>query len=328
MSKPKHHTPWASKDGIVKSIVEVSNGKACGCTCLVCGSALIAAKNGKIRQPHFRHKSVAECTTSPETFLHYAAKEILERNKRMMLPPCRMLVTSKSISFSDGKANYTAKNARENINIEFDSIVSEKKFSDYIPDLIAHFCGKILVIEIVVTHDIDDDKMRKIEASEADAAIRIYLGDLDRATTAQELEQIILTPSWRTTWVMNKKAVAEAARVKQPQVIEFANKQKRLAEERQMKYQADYQEDDMPNPSPSYERTVSPPKVDDKITDADIIDHIAQYSPKIASDMQYLNNLQINRLFWCYRYQIKPAPIWCLDEYIVGIDISEWRVAY
>ncbi len=321
MSKPKYHTPWASQNGIVKNIAEVPNGKACGCTCLVCGSAVIAAKNGKIRQPHFRHKSVAECTTSPETFLHYAAKEILERNKYMILPPCRMLVTSKSISFSNDKYNYCPKNARENLNIKFDSIVSEKKFSDYIPDLIAHFCGKILIIEIVVTHDIDDDKMRKIEASEADAAIRIYLGDLDRATTTEELERIILTPSWRTTWVMNKKAVAEAARVKQPDVIAFAENQKIIAEARRNKWKEE-----------DYVCVFVPSKPDKKadieMTNSDIMNHIKEHSPKIAFEIRHLSLLQIDRLFWCYRHQRKPAPIWCLDEYIVGVDISEWRAAY
>lgn len=317
----KYHTPWASQNGIVKSISDVPNGKACGCTCLVCGSALIAAKNGKIQQPHFRHKSIAECTTSPETYLHYAAKEILERNKRMILPACRMLVTAKNISFSNDKYNYCAKNARTDMDITFDTIASEKKFHDYIPDIIATFCGKILIIEIVVTHDVDSDKMHKIESSAADAAIRIYLGDLDRATTSEQLEQIILNPTWRTTWIMNKKAIAEAAKVKQPEVIAFAENQKIIAEARRNRWK---EEDYVCMYVPSKPEV----KVDIEITDSDIIDHIREHSPKIAFEIRYLSELQINRLFWCYRYQRKPAPLWCLDEYIVGIDISDWRAAY
>jgi competence CoiA-like predicted nuclease len=42
--------------------------------CLGCDNILIAKVNGKIKQPHFAHKSIQEC--NGETYLHRLGKQV------------------------------------------------------------------------------------------------------------------------------------------------------------------------------------------------------------------------------------------------------------
>jgi len=83
------------KDGKVVKVTDVGvgSGLACNCICLDCEAALIAInKVENSQRPHFRHysstisKEITACNASQETAIHYLAKEIIEKNKSIILP--------------------------------------------------------------------------------------------------------------------------------------------------------------------------------------------------------------------------------------------------
>lgn len=77
---------YALKDGNIVSIDEVPSGKECGCVCPACGDELIARK-GQKRMHHFAHRSNEDCEYGYESSLHLAAKDILSRSEKMVIPP-------------------------------------------------------------------------------------------------------------------------------------------------------------------------------------------------------------------------------------------------
>jgi len=79
-------------DGSLRNISEVANGSACGCRCFGCKRPMVAKNdNDPARMAyHFAHRPehmVSDCTTAGETALRIRAKEIIERHRRVMLPP-------------------------------------------------------------------------------------------------------------------------------------------------------------------------------------------------------------------------------------------------
>ena len=77
---------YALKDGNIVSIDDVPSGKECGCVCPACGDELIARK-GQKRMHHFAHRSNEDCEYGYESSLHLAAKDILSRSEKMVIPP-------------------------------------------------------------------------------------------------------------------------------------------------------------------------------------------------------------------------------------------------
>lgn len=65
----------------------VPNGIACKCICPCCGAALVAKNNGETVVPHFAHASGASCNGALESELHLLAKDIIAKDKCVMLPP-------------------------------------------------------------------------------------------------------------------------------------------------------------------------------------------------------------------------------------------------
>ena len=77
---------YALKDGNIVSIDDVPSGKECGCVCPACGDELIARK-GQKRMHHFAHRSNEDCEYGYESSLYLAAKDILSRSEKMVIPP-------------------------------------------------------------------------------------------------------------------------------------------------------------------------------------------------------------------------------------------------
>ena len=76
---------YALKDGIAMSVENVESGLKCGCICPSCGEPLVAKKGTK-RMHHFSHYSGHNCEYGYETSLHLAAKDILSKANRIVLP--------------------------------------------------------------------------------------------------------------------------------------------------------------------------------------------------------------------------------------------------
>ena len=212
---------WAKdKNQIDRHIKDKEVVRGRGYTCIDCGQEMIAKKSDlELKRHHFAHFAVdviykGKCTFSNETYRHEISKDILQILKKIKVPP---LFKSPPSNY-DGKPNklrdsefieahtveiqmqfYETKEGKicwgRNKNFEED----KTKFNLFEPD-VSFFNEKgnpILLIEIVATHDIDKDKLFKIESLGIDTIkVKIPRG------SKEEIENTFLTTD-NTEWVYN-----------------------------------------------------------------------------------------------------------------------------
>lgn len=154
--------------GDIKHASQVSNGKSCGCICVECGEELLAANKGKKQAPHFRHLSESDCKGGPETALHLMAKQILKESSSILIA--------------------------ENRIFDYDESRIEQYLVDgYKPDaqLVAGN-GDYWVVEIVVTHKIEEHNIRRIKEGRINC-LEIDLSRVDREISPSKLRSIVLS---------------------------------------------------------------------------------------------------------------------------------------
>lgn len=86
MVKSQLNLTYALKDGIITSISNVESGLKCGCVCPACDMPLVAKKGEKMMH-HFAHHAGHNCEYGYESSLHLAAKDILSKAKKIVIPP-------------------------------------------------------------------------------------------------------------------------------------------------------------------------------------------------------------------------------------------------
>lgn len=158
-------------NGALISIEEIpleKKGLRCGCICPSCGQPLVA-RLGKKRRRHFSHHQGTACNIehANQTALHMLAKEIIEQERKFKFPGL-------SVSLSDiGWSNIyhlmydtipTSLEYRKATGALCSSVVLEKKVSDIVPDIIVETNGRMCLIEIAVTHFVDEEKQKRIDA--------------------------------------------------------------------------------------------------------------------------------------------------------------------
>ena len=180
-------------------IDNVPNGLECGCICPGCKEKLIAKNDGKIREHHFAHASNKECITGYQTMIHLLAKAIICSNH--ILPGFGI----------------------NNNPIVATQIGCEVRLDDFniVPDIIAiapvplniNYVGVNIgtatkdipfIIEIYVTHKVDEEKAKKIKESGI-PAVEIDLSKSE-ATTADELVKDIYNPK---NWTHINKEIGQ-----------------------------------------------------------------------------------------------------------------------
>lgn len=183
---------YALKDGNIVSIDEVQSGKECGCVCPACGDELIARK-GQKRMHHFAHRSNEDCEYGYESSLHLAAKDILSRSEKMVIPHVYVEFPQ---SGKPKELLYPKK------KIPVDRVELEKRFDDIIPDIVVYSGDKYFFIEIYVTHPIDDEKLKKLKEKNI-STIEIDLSKIKRDISVEELSDILLKTSPQKSWKYN-----------------------------------------------------------------------------------------------------------------------------
>ena len=88
--------------------------------------------------------------------------------------------------------------------IQFDKVYLEKHINDIIPDLIIEFQGKKLLIEIAVTHFIDEVKKQKIQHLNI-STLEINLSKINKQITFEFLKKILIEDVENKTWIYNTK---------------------------------------------------------------------------------------------------------------------------
>ena len=181
---------YGMNNGRLLHIDDVERGLNCGCKCPACEHPLVAHK-GPVKAAHFKHYQGSDCGKGVETALHHMAKGILENRQEIALPH---------------PADPTKLYPIEKVSLE-------KRLGDIIPDVIVYIEGQPILIEIVVTHGIDAEKMEKIKDLGISTLV-IDLSDEDRTLSEDELASIIVEGTEKKRWAFN----AYAERTKRRQV--------------------------------------------------------------------------------------------------------------
>lgn len=139
--------PYGLRNDLLVTIDSVESGLKCDCICPYCKTILIARK-GSIKEHHFAHYKGADCEKAIETVTHKISKEFIKGAKYFVTPP---------IYFP-----YTKIPIIDEAKVPIDNVSLESKVGSIVPDIIIESGGKILLVEIRVTHGVDFEKERKI----------------------------------------------------------------------------------------------------------------------------------------------------------------------
>lgn len=213
MSNKKKQTvqlEFGIRNGKVISINELSveeKGDKCNCYCPVCNEPL-RAKLGDMNQWHFAHTGNHKCNIAivQQTALHRLAKEIIEDKKELLFPG----IIVKRSDFIDNSLDPRVQaklpssfEYRKTTIPKFDSVSLEKKLSDIIPDIVVSAKGHPCLIEIAVTHFVDDKKERKIKELGI-PLLEIDLSDIyNTEFSREELADLVLYNSNNRKWIFN-----------------------------------------------------------------------------------------------------------------------------
>ncbi|MDL2273199.1 topoisomerase DNA-binding C4 zinc finger domain-containing protein [Oscillospiraceae bacterium OttesenSCG-928-G22] len=182
---------YALKDEALVHISEVESGLRCGCICPSCNARLVARKGAKVIH-HFAHHQSDSCQHGYETSLHMAAKEIIANAKRLWLPAVYL-------NFDSGRSKEMLSEASE---VEIEDVKLENAIDDIIPDIIVTASGKSFIIEIYVTHTVDDIKLAKIKRMNL-STLEIDLSKKDALITKDELRNVVLNETPDKQWRYN-----------------------------------------------------------------------------------------------------------------------------
>lgn len=184
--------PFGLKDGKLVDVLSVPNGKKCNCLCPKCGENLIAVQ--KRMTPYFKHESTKFCSGSLETALHLAAKEIFQTHKKIKLP---------ALTHNFDKFGHHALIKEFLLNV--DEVSVERKLGNIVPDIILIKNNTKLLVEIAVTHFIDQEKKKKIEAIGI-STVEIDLSELLKTkVNLEKLTSILIEETTLKSWVYNAK---------------------------------------------------------------------------------------------------------------------------
>lgn len=199
MSKLK--IPFGLRDGRLFAAGDVANGLSCGCLCPGCGAKLIA-KHPKEKLAHFAHSAQEACSTGYETALHLAAKQALLQRRELYVP---------SISarqwLHDGGTGLRAEAIKVIAPkiITLDSVEAESRgYEGIIPDIVATHKGKLLFVEVAVTHFVDSVKREKLRRVGV-PTLEIDLSRCPELPTLAEIEDLVVREGSNRVWVVNPR---------------------------------------------------------------------------------------------------------------------------
>ena len=192
----------------INSISEEQKGLKCNCYCPGCGMKLQARLGSGKRQPHFAHNNEAcDIVVAHQSALHILAKEIIQEEKKIGLPALK--VNFDEISKKNIKSEYYElpdemiyKSAQ---TVVCEQVVLEKKISDIVPDIIVKIGERYCLIEIAVTHFVDEIKTEKIKKLGL-PVIEIDLSMLSGIELGRDnVKKVLLEESDLKYWIHNPK---------------------------------------------------------------------------------------------------------------------------
>lgn len=212
--------PYGLKDNELVTIDDVDSGLKCNCVCPHCKQRLIARK-GEVKEHHFAHYKVSDCGKAVETVTHRLSKDFIKGAKFFTTPP---------IYFPGTKVPII-----EEAQVPIDDVKLESRLGFIVPDIIIDSGTKSLIVEIRVTHGVDDEKTYKIRRMNL-PAVEVFAGQLIKRLYTEkkyflddaEYKRILIEESAYKRWVHNSRADGKIKQIK--------NELKNYCEEKEVKY--------------------------------------------------------------------------------------------
>ena len=190
---------YGIREGDLLHISQVPRGLSCECVCPACHKSLVA-KKGRQREHHFAHASGNSCQHAIETALHLAAKDVLARRREIVLPAVEIRFPyDKFVNYDFSTKVVTIAPEQR---YQLDSVELEHRVSEIIPDVLAKVKNRSLLIEIRVTHKIDERKLKKIQDLNM-SCIEIDLSNMPRNFSKEDIEMWIVDAGPHKRWIHN-----------------------------------------------------------------------------------------------------------------------------
>ena len=175
------------------SVYEVDKSDGHEYFCADCGNKLFAVQpSDPKKQWFFRHEVLSECEGARETAIHKMAKQILVEERKIMLP--YLLMKPEPEVYRKYKYHEEIKLYRlgKRILFHFDTVQEEVWQNGRTPDIVAVSGERKLFVEIVVTHDIDEQKLSWIRERNI-STLRVSLSGLPYAANKDDVRRCLMT---------------------------------------------------------------------------------------------------------------------------------------
>lgn len=183
--------PYGLREDKLVHISEVVSGLKCDCICPACKCRLVAKIGSGERNSHFSHHS--SCEYAFESMLHILAKEIIEEAKEIRLPAYGLEHDGKWCLLSSGRS------------VKVDRVRLERRMGGFVPDVVVNMNGRELLVEIAVTHFVDEEKLQKINNLGL-SAIEIDLSSLrGEEFTRREVKEAVINTWGNRTWLYSAR---------------------------------------------------------------------------------------------------------------------------
>ena len=207
--------PFGLRDGRAWAPGEVAKGKACGCICPGCHAPLAAkAQESRRKRPHFAHLTDAGCQTGRETGIHLRAKQLIAERQELVIPawdgePIDMPNPPHARDI-DGRLHWGRQIDLPMRRVGLRDIEVERYFGTYQPDVYAWDDDGELLIEVRVTHAVDECKAARVQA-QGQRMVEIDLSQLHRDTPHDQsaFERAVLFDPANRSWVSCPQAVRD-----------------------------------------------------------------------------------------------------------------------
>lgn len=176
--------PFGLKNGRLYEPLQVPNGKLCACVCPACKKPLVAKQRAST--PHFAHAQDESCAKGLETAVHLAVKQIIAERHSLRFPILRW-----NNPFKFQRESQTVVVEPERL-CDLASVELELWLDDIRPDIVVVADGQTYLVEVAVTHFVDDKKHEKIRRKQT-PTFEIDVSHLQTGFTLESLEQAIYT---------------------------------------------------------------------------------------------------------------------------------------
>lgn len=197
--------PFGMKAGRLWHVADVPNGNACGCVCPQCKTPLQARNNpNNKRQPYFAHTQSVDCSYNGMTDLHVIAQQIIAEYKYLVVPEYRS--STPRLRLMDDSYVYADEVVIASSRVTAESVDTEYRWNEFVPDLRLNVQGKDLFVEIAVTHFSDERKIASVKAHDV-AMLEIDLSQISPEIVRSKPALIteVLHPGIRGSWINNPK---------------------------------------------------------------------------------------------------------------------------